>query len=139
MDLQILSNLRSSVRAALIAAYPDTNVYTAEITSLVEEDDSNVVEFFTVFFSEGDETEEGENLDSETYRTNTVLTVGYFHEKAEHDQSWLDAEAGTIREAVMALNDVFEGDINRAGWQYSPSADGSVPGIYFRFDFSFKN
>jgi hypothetical protein len=139
MDLQILSNLRSSVRAALIAAYPDTDVYTAEITSLVDEDDSNVVEFFTVFFSEGDETEDGEDLDNEFYKTNTYLTVGYFNEKAERDQGWLDSEAGTIREEVMALDDVFIGDIKRDGWQYLPSADGSVPGIQFKFSVSYSN
>ena len=139
MDLQILSNLRSSVRNALKNAYPATDIYTAEITSLVQEDDSNVVEFFTVYFSEGDEVEDGEDLDDETYRTDTYLTVGYFHEKAERDQSWLDAEAGTIREAVMALDDVFAGDIKRDGWQYLPSADGSVPGIQFKFAVNYSN
>lgn len=139
MDLQILSDLRTSVRNALKAAYPTTDIYTAEITSLIEDDDSNVAEFFTVFFSEGDEVEDGEDLDDETYLTNTVLTVGYFHDKADRDQGWLDGEAGAIREAVMALDDVFAGDIGRAGWQYSPSADGSVPGIYFKFSVSYSN
>jgi hypothetical protein len=139
MDLQIISNLRTSVRNALKEAYPTTDIYTAELTSLVQEDDSNVVEFFTVFFSEGGETEDDEHLDDELYKTDTYLTVGYFHEKAERDQGWLDSEAGTIREAVMALDDVFVGDIKRDGWQYLPSADGSVPGIQFKFAVNYSN
>lgn len=139
MDLQIISNLRTSVRDALEIEYPDTDIYTAEITSLIKDDDSNADKFLTVFFSEGDEVEEGEDLDDETYRTDTYLTVGYFYEKAERDQSLLDAEAGTIREAVMALDDVFAGDIKRDGWQYLPSADGSVPGIQFKFAVNYSN
>lgn len=139
MDLQIISNLRTSVRDALKTEYPNTDIYTAEITSLIQDDDSNVAKFLTVFFSEGDEVEEGEDLDDETYRTDTYLTVGYFYEKAERDQSLLDSEAGTIREAVMALDDVFSGGIKRDGWQYLPSADGSTPGIQFKFLVSYSN
>jgi hypothetical protein len=142
MDLAILSNLRTSVRNALAVQYPETEIYTAEITSLIQDDDSNVGEFITVFFSDADETQVDELLDDEHYNTSSTLTVGYFHERAATDQGWLDAEAGTIRRAVMAFDGVFngtKGDIDRAGWQYVPATEGATPGIYFRFSVSYSD
>lgn len=141
MDFQVLSNLREAVRGAVRAAYPEQPIYTAELTSIVDEEDCNVSEFFTVFFSEGDETQDGESLDSDTYRTDAQITVGYFNSAAAANQSWLDNEAGTIRNAVMNLNSIaaYQDNITRAGWQYIPPIDGAIAGIYFRFDFSFSN
>lgn len=141
MDLQILSNLREAVRGAIRAAYAEQPIYTAEITNITDEEGCNVSEFFTVFFSEADETQDGESLDSDTYRTDTQITVGYFNSAAETNQSWLDNEAGAIRNAVMNLNSVsaYQDNITRAGWQYVPPIDGATAGIYFRFDFSFSN
>lgn len=142
MDLGILSNLRLAVRDALAVQYPTTDIYTAEITSLIQDDDSNVSEFITVFFSDAEESQIDEMVDDEHYATSTTLTVGYFNERAMTDQSWLDSEAGTIRRAVMAFDSVFngrKGDIDRAGWQYVPAAEGATPGIYFRFSVSFSN
>jgi len=141
MKLQILADLRESVRGALKAEYPGVDIFTAEITSINNSEGETLDEFFTVFFSEGDETEEGESLDSDTYRTDTQITVGYFNKAAETNQSYLESEAESIREAVMSLNVIqkYFDKITRAGWQYIPPVDGAISGIYFRFGFSFSN
>ncbi len=141
MDLQILGNLRTAVRGAIKASYSETPVYTAEITSIVEDDGTNLPEFFTVFFAEGEESQERVAIDSDDYNTDTQIVVGYFNKKGETDQSFLESEAGTVREAVMNLNNLaaYKDKITRAGWQHIPPIDGAVAGIYFRFDFSFKN
>ncbi len=137
MDLQILSDLRTAVRDALIDAYGGAPVYTAEITNLDNGDDDNIEEFLTVFLGDGEEDSAGEDLDGETYRSDAQLTVGYFNEEGRINQSILDAQAGTIRPQILELP--FNGDITRAGWQYIPPIDGATAGIYFRFNVSFSN
>lgn len=137
MDLQILSGLRTAVRDALLNAFADVPVFIAEITSLDDGDDGNISEFMTVFFGDGDEEQTGEDLDSETYRSDTQLTVGYFNEEGKIDQSVLDAQAAMIR--PILLNLPFAGDITRAGWQYVPPIEGATAGIYFRFNIRFSN
>lgn len=139
MDLQILSDLRNSVRAAISARYKEVPVYTAELTNITADDGTNLSEFFTVFFSEGDEDRENVAMDSDAYETETRITVGYFNKHGEGNQSWLESEAGTIRQTVMDLNSGYNDKIQRAGWQYVPPLDGAVAGIYFHFAFSFKN
>ena len=141
MNLQILSNLRGSVRGALINQYAQIPVYTAEITNIDDGNGGSLDEFFTMFYTEGDETQDDEALDADTYRTETEFTVGYFNKSADVNQSFLDSEAQTIREAVMGLNVVaaYKDKITRAGWQYIPAGDGGIAGIYFRFGFSFSN
>lgn len=141
MNLQILSNLRGSVQGALKNQYAQIPVYTAEITCINNEDGTTIKEFFTLFYTEGDETQDDEALDADTYRTETEFTVGYFNKSADTNQSFLDSEAQTIREAVMGLNVVaaYKDKITRAGWQYIPAGDGGIAGIYFRFGFSFSN
>lgn len=142
MDLQILSNLREAVRVAIKTQYPTKNIYTAEITSVVDQQTDTVLdEFFTVFFSEGEETQENQALDDVKYRTDTQITVGYFNKQGAINQSFLESEAKLIRNAVMALNEtpVYEGGITRDGWQYVPAGDGGISGIYCRFGFSFSN
>jgi hypothetical protein len=141
MNLQILSNLRAAVRGALINQYAKIPIYTAEITNINNGDDVVIGEFFTMFYTEGDETQDDEALDADTYRTETEFTVGYFNKSADVNQSFLDSEAQTIREAVMGLNSLaaYKNKITRAGWQYIPAGDGAIAGIYFRFGFSFSN
>ena len=137
MGLQILSDLRTAVCVALLAEFADVPVFIAEITSLSDDDDVNTSEFMTVFFGDGDEEQTGEDLDSETYRSDTQLTVGYFNEEGKIDQSVLDAQAAIIRPILLSLP--FTGDITRAGWQYVPPIEGATAGIYFRFNIRFSN
>lgn len=142
MDLQILSNLREAVRVAIKTQYPAKDIFTAEITSVVDEQDGTVLdEFFTVFFSEGEETQELQAIDNLNYRTDTQITVGYFNKKGAENQSFLESEAKLIRKAVMALNEtpVYKDKITRDGWQYVPAGEGGISGIYCRFGFSFSN
>lgn len=137
MSLQILSDLRTAVRDRLRASYVDVPVYIAEITNLETDDEDNISEFMTVFFGDGDEDQTGEDLDGETYRSDSQLTVGYFNEEGRIDQSLLDAQAAIIRPLI--LDQSFDGDITRAGWQYVPPIEGATAGIYFRFNISFSN
>ncbi len=139
MDLQVLSNLRASARGAIMAQYADKPVYTAEITNIADDEGNNVTEFFTVFFSEGEESQNDVAMDSDDYETETQITVGYFNIKGAINQSWLESEAGDIRQAVMNLNLLYGNKIKRGGWQYVPPIDGAIAGIYFHFGFSYKN
>ncbi|MCH2039906.1 MAG: hypothetical protein MK185_04690 [Saccharospirillaceae bacterium] len=139
MTLQPMINLRNAVKGALKAAYADRSVLTAELTSVVSDEDDgvNLSEFFTVFFEDWDENEEDGDLDSDQYEVTTRLTVGYFNEAGGNDQSVLDGEAGRIREVIMDLP--IDGDIKRDGGEFKPSQDGSTPGVYFFFDVKFSN
>lgn len=137
MNLQHVTALRAQVRSILESHYPGIDVYTAELTSIVGDDDVNVDEFMTVFLGDGEETQEDQNLDDETYRSVTQLTIGYFNDSAKLNQSILDDQAGVVRNIIMSLD--FDGDITRAGWNYVAPVEGATAGIYFRFDVSFSN
>ena len=138
MDLQIISDLRAAVRAKLLESYSATPVYMAELTNInTGDDDENIDEFFTVFLGDGEEDQDGEDVDGSTYLSETQLTVGYFNDEGRGDQSVLDATASTVRALILELE--FAGDITRAGWKYIPPIDGATAGINFHFNVSFSN
>ncbi len=139
MNLQPVINMRNGLKTLLGNQYFDVPVYTAEITSLVNDEGVNASEFITVFFTAGDETQQGESLDDEDYLTRASLTVGYFNEAGATDQSFLDAEADTIRTLVMDYPVGSKGEILRDGWEYVPAIDGATSGIYFRFTVEYSN
>ncbi len=134
MDLSPVSHLRAALAIALadVVAAP---VYNDEITSVARSDGTNVPKFFTVFFSGAEETEIGEHLDSGTYKTRALLTIGCHWMGA--DQAVLDGVGGAVRDAVM--NVAFSGDIKRDGWDYVPGTDGATPGIQLRFVVEYSN
>lgn len=137
MNLETVINLRDTLKTRLQNQYSGVPVYTAEVTALMDATGVNVSEFITVFFTAGDETQDGEFIDGEQYKTSCALTVGYFNEAGSTDQSYLDSEAETIRTTVTETP--FNGDILRNGWEYQPGVEGSTPGIYFRFNVEYSN
>ncbi|MEY8247308.1 MAG: hypothetical protein RPT11_02905 [Bermanella sp.] len=137
MDLQILSDLRVSVRAALVQALPDVPLFSAELNSIDDGEGGNLEEFMTLFFADGDEDRSEQDLDGDSYRAQTLLTLGYFNEQARMDQALLDAQAAVLRPLLLAVP--FAGYITRAGWQYVSPLDGATAGIYFRFDVTFSH